>query len=228
MPLLEEAVPPPPSALGAEQRGLGGYIMKSLITVFARKPAASVRTVGSLHAIGRLWILRSLPATAVLTILSLGAMSCVAQRANTPNVQPVKSFGPISVPGYSVIFDPDNVLSAAELTALSSCCGSSVAVPAVKAMSFSAAPGQFFEFSATGLVGCCGPANVGPDGYGGSASIYSLGSISGYEGPETALAGVFTNGHLSGSPPADYSYRGGTEPTFFPRSSIRFFSSAMA
>jgi len=158
-------------------------------------------------------------ALAVLTMLTIGAMSCVAQSANTPNVQPVKSFGPISVPAYSVIFDPDNVLTAAELAALSSCCGGlSQAVPAVKAMSFSAASGQFFEFSANGLVGCCSSANVGPDGYNGllvPQNIFSLKSISGYEGPFFPLVGVFTNGHLSGSPPADYRYLGGTEPTFF-------------
>jgi hypothetical protein len=66
------------------------------------------------------------------------------------------SFGPISVPGNSVIFDPDNVLSEAELASLGSCppiftCPLG-AVPAVKALSFAAASGQIMTFSATGVL----------------------------------------------------------------------------
>jgi hypothetical protein len=160
--------------------------MKFSISVTNCKHSTSLGIVSLTLAIAPLWLM-------------LAAANASA------HAQPVKSFGPISVSAYSVIFDPDNVLSAADLGG----------APAVKTMSFSAAAGQFFEFSANGLAGCCSTADVGPDGYGGSVAIYSLGSISGYEGPRFALAGVFTNGHPSGSPPADYSYRGGTEPTFF-------------
>jgi hypothetical protein len=114
-----------------------------------------------------------------------------------------------------VIFDPDNVLTAAELAALQTA-GGNPPLPAVKALSFSAASGQFFQFSATGLVGCCGGADVPPDGYFNPSSIFSLGSISGYQGPDLGLVGVFTNGHPSGSPPADYNFLGrDTEPTTF-------------
>ena len=191
--------------------------MKSLISVVDRKPTASFKSADSLPAIAPLWILQRLPALTVLAILVLGAASCVAQSANTPNAQPIKSFGTISVPAYSVIFDPDNVLSAAELAALNSNNGGSQPVPAVKAMTFSAASGQFFQFSAAGSVGSDGCACGGADGngYPGGSNINSLGSISGYEGTQFALAGVFTNGHPSGTPPADYSFSGGTEPTTF-------------
>ncbi len=153
----------------------------------------------------------------LLTIAPLWLILATAY--TSANAQPVKSFGPTSVPAVSVIFGPDNVLSAAELAELSSNPGGSQAVPAVKAMSFSPAPGQLFEFSATGLVNCCstaiGQPDTGPDGFGYGSNISSLGSISGYEGPAFALAGVFTNGSPSGSPPADYGYGGGTEPTTF-------------
>jgi Domain of unknown function DUF11 len=191
--------------------------MKSLISVVDRKPTASFRSADSLPAIAPVSILQSLLASTVLTILILGAASCVAQNANTPNAQTVKSFGTISVSASSVIFDPDNVLSAAELADLNGGYEpSSPPVPAVKAMSFAAASGQFFEFSATGGVGSDGGVAGGPDGNGYSASnVFSLGSISGYEGPQFALTGVFTNGHPSGSPPADYSFSGDNEPTTF-------------
>ena len=180
--------------------------MKSLISVIARKQAASLRPSDPLPV-----ILQTFLTIAALTILIVGAASCVAQSAKTPNAQPVKSFGPVSVSGVSVIFDPDNVLTPAELANLGSCCG------AVKAMSFAAASGQFFQFSATGLVGFVGGPCCGPDGngYPGGSNIFSLGSISGYEGPDFSLVGVFTNGHPSGPPPADYNFLGGTEPTTF-------------
>ena len=200
--------------------------MKSLISVVDRKRTASFRSADSLPAIAPLWMLQSPLALTVLTILILGAASCIAQNATTPNAQPIKSFGAISVPAYSVIFDPDNVLSAAELAALNSNNGGSQPAPAVKAMTFSAASGQFFEFSATGTVGSDGGLAGGPDsnGYPGGSNIFSLKSISGYEGPQFALSGVFTNGHPSGSPPADYSFGGGTEPsTFSPQLNQVFF-----
>jgi Domain of unknown function DUF11 len=181
--------------------------MKSSISVTNRKHIASFRIASWLLAIAPLWLM-------------------LATANTSAHAQSVKSFGPTSVPGNSVIFGPDNVLSAAELAALGSCCGPSpgYAVPAVKAMSFSPAPGQVFELSATGLVGCCGTADSGPDGLGYGSNIFSLGSISGYEGPALGLTGVFTNGSPSGSPPADYSYGGGTEPaTFSPQLNQVFF-----
>jgi len=74
------------------------------------------------------------------------------------------------------------------------------------AMTFKAAAGQAFTFSATGLVGCCYVANIGPDGYANVAeNITGLGSISGFQAPNALpLVGVFTDGHPSGTPPADY------------------------
>jgi uncharacterized repeat protein (TIGR01451 family) len=180
--------------------------LKPLICVSNRKHTASFRIASLLLAITPLGLMLAAVNTCALA-------------------QPVKSFGPISVPAYSVIFDPDNVLSAAELAALNSNNGGSQPVPAVKAMSFAAAPGQFFEFSATGSVGFDGAVTNGPDGNGSpSSNIFSLGSISGYEGPVFPLVGVFTNGHPSGSPPADYSFSGFTEPaTFSPQLNQVFF-----
>jgi hypothetical protein len=177
--------------------------MKSSISLIRGKQTASFKIVGLMLAIAPLWLM-------------LAAANTYAQAQTSDDAQPLKSFGAISVPAYSVIFDPDNVLSAAELAALNSNSGGSQPVPAVKAMSFSAASGQFFEFSATGLVGNDGGLAFGPDGNGyPSSNVFSLGSISGYEGPQFPLTAVFTNGHPSGSPPADYSYGGGTQPTTF-------------
>ena len=147
----------------------------------------------------------------VSLMLGIAPLWLMLAAANTSaHAQPVQSFGPISVSAFSVIFDPDNVLSAAVLADFGG-------VPAVKAMSFSPASGQLFEFSATGVVGNdSSVAYAGPDGIGYPMSdLFSLGSISGYEGPQFALTGVFTNGHPSGSPPADYSFSGFTEPTTF-------------
>ena len=181
--------------------------MKSSISVTNRKHIASFRIAGLMLAIAPLWLM-------------------LATAYTSANAQPVKIFGPTSVPALSVIFGPDNVLSAAELAELSTN-GASQAMPAVKAMSFSPASGQVFELSATGLVTCCDTTNMpftGPDGRGYGSNISSLGSISGYMGPFFALAGVFTNGSPSGSPPADYSYGGGTEPaTFSPQLNQVFF-----
>ncbi len=179
------------------------------ICVPNRKQTFSFSIAGSILAIAPLWLMLAAYTSA--------------------NAQPVKSFGPTSVPADSVIFGPDNVLSAAELAELSSCCGPDPghAVPAVKAMSFSPAPGQVFELSATGLVTCCDTSTnpyTGPEGLGYESNISSLGSISGYAGPAFALVGVFTNGSPSGSPPADYSYGGGTAPaTFSPQLNQVFF-----
>ena len=180
-------------------------ICVSKICVTNRKHTASFRIASLLLAILPLWLL-------------------LAAANMTAHAQPVKSFGPISVPASSVIFDPDNVLTAAELAALTTN-GGIQPLPAVKAMSFSAASGQFFEISATGLVSFDGVESNGPDGNGSpSSNIFSLKSISGYEGPVFPLVGVFTNGHPSGSPPADYSFSGFTEPaTFSPQLNQVFF-----
>ena len=83
-------------------------------------------------------------------------------------------------------------------------------------------------FSASGLVGCCSVADIGPDGYSGSLSnLESLGSISGYQGTIFALAGVFTNGKPQGAAPGDYNYSLGFGQATLPLSLIRFSSSAM-
>jgi hypothetical protein len=62
-------------------------------------------------------------------------------------------FGPISVLGTSAIFDPDNVLTADQLAALTGGNGGA-ATAAVEALVFNAGDGQTFTFSASGLVGC--------------------------------------------------------------------------
>jgi Domain of unknown function DUF11 len=180
--------------------------MKSSISVTNRKHIASFRIASWLPAIAPLWLM-------------------LATACTSANAQAVKSFGPTSVPAVSVIFGPDNVLSAAELAELSTN-GCSQPMPAVKAMSFSPAPGQVFELSATGLVtfDTMTTPYRGPDGPGTWSNISSLESISGYEGPVFGLVGVFTNGSPSGPPPADYSYGGGTEPaTFSPQLNQVFF-----
>src|SRR5271170_4309514 len=153
---------------------------------------------------------------AALIILVLGAQPSRAQSTLT--------FGPISVPGNSVAFDPDNVYTATQLAAAGAN-GSLGATPAVEALAFAAAPGQVMIFSASGLVGCCSVANIGPDGYTSSlADLTSVGSISGYQGPALALVGVFTNGDPQGAPPGDYDYsQGFGQPTYAPELNQVFF-----
>jgi hypothetical protein len=154
-------------------------------------------------------------------VLNLGAvvvLALCAEFAPAPALAQSNSFGPITVPGTAVIFDPDNVLSADQLIPLDGG-GSLHATPAVKAISFDAAPGQSFTFSTTGLVGCCGVAQIGPSGYPGDrANITSLGSISGFVSPVgLPLVGVFTNGSPTGSAPPPYDYSGGVgQPTASP------------
>ena len=134
------------------------------------------------------------------------------------------NFGPISVPGTSVIFDPDHVLSRAQLAKLGSN-GSYGATPTVEALTFNAGPNQTFTFSASGLVGCCGSADIGPDGYRGSSNIDKLKSISGFRAPrQLPLVGVFTNGKPKGAAPPDYSYKKGVgQLSFSPRLNQVFF-----
>lgn len=132
------------------------------------------------------------------------ALACVPALAQS------NSFGPIRVPGTAVIWDPDGVLTAEQLIPLN---GGGVlhATPAVQAMSFPAAAGQTMAISASGQVGCCGVAQVGPDGYPGDrANITSLGSISGFVSPNgLPLVGVFTNGSPRGAAPPPYDYSAG-------------------
>jgi len=134
------------------------------------------------------------------------------------------NFGPISVPGTSVIFDPDNVLSPTQLAKLGSN-GSLGATPAVQALTFSAEAHQTFTFSATGMVGCCGTINIGPDGYRGNSNIDKLKSISGFRAPrQMPLVGVFTDGKPQGAAPPDYNYKKGVgQRTFAPRLNQVFF-----
>jgi hypothetical protein len=133
-------------------------------------------------------------------------------------------FGPKSVPGTSVIFDPDHVLSRSELAALGTN-GPFGATPAVRAFTFKAGQHQTFTFSASGKIGCCGTANVGPDGYSFSSNIGSLKSISGFAAPVALpLVGVFTDGNPKGPAPADYDYNKGVgQRTFSPRLNQVFF-----
>ena len=70
--------------------------------------------------------LLNLPFAATLVVLVLGLRPSMAQ-----------NFGPISVPGTSVIFGPDNVLTEDQLTELGSN-GPLGATPAVKALAFPA------------------------------------------------------------------------------------------
>jgi hypothetical protein len=121
------------------------------------------------------------------------------------------TFGPLVVPGTAVIFDPDNVLTPIQLAALRSV-GSLNPTPAVKAMSFSPGPGQSFTFTASGRIGCCGVANVGPDGYPYSLeNVTVIGSISGFSSPNgLPLVGVFTNGDPAGTAPSAYNYYSGS------------------
>jgi hypothetical protein len=135
-----------------------------------------------------------------------------------------QNFGPKSVPGTSVIFDPDHVLTRSELAALGSN-GSLGATPAVRALAFNAGQHQTFTFAASGKVGCCGTVNVGPDGYSGSSNIDSLKSISGFAAPvEFPLVGVFTDGRPKGAAPPDYNYRKGVRlRTYSPRLNQVFF-----
>jgi hypothetical protein len=134
-------------------------------------------------------------------------------------------FGPTAVPATAVVFDPDNVLTADQLAALRSA-GPLSPVPAVKAISFAAAPGQTITFAASGAVGCCSVIQVGPDGYVGSGeNITGIGSISGFSSPNgLPLAGVFTNGSPAGSAPPDYDYTAGVgQPSFSPVLNQVFF-----
>lgn len=142
-----------------------------------------------------------------LTRSSFGAILCLLSLSTLVCATPV-SFGPITVPGNAVIFDPGSVLSASTLAGLGSN-GSLGAVPAILAATFNLGTVQSFTFSASGEVGCCSSINIGPDGYSGTSDINSLLSISGYDGPPLALVGVFTNGSLYGSAPAAYSYSSG-------------------
>ncbi len=134
------------------------------------------------------------------------------------------NFGPISVPGTSVIFDPDNVLSPSQLAKLGSN-GSLGATPAVQALAFNAGADQTFTFSASGMVGCCGTINIGPDGYRRNSNINKLKSISGFRAPRAVpLVGVFTNGKPKGAAPPDYSYKKGIgQLSFSPRLNQVFF-----
>jgi hypothetical protein len=149
-------------------------------------------------------------------IYVIGNKSATGFNYGGPNLS--ASFGPASVPGTSVVFDPDNVLSAEELSALSANLsgGDLSATPAVKAIQFHSAPGQRITISASGDIDCCdGTPNTGPDGYLPDVGITSLGSISGYGGPGFALLAVFTDGNPTGAAPPSYDYSGGTAQSAF-------------
>jgi hypothetical protein len=120
------------------------------------------------------------------------------------------------VPGTSVIFDPDGTLSASQLAALGSN-GPLGATPAVEALTFAAQAGQAITVSATGLVGCCSSADIGPDGYARPTDIFTpLGPISGFVASvQMNLVGVFTDGLPAGPAPASFDYSGGVGQTSF-------------
>lgn len=154
----------------------------------------------------------------LLVLLVNGLVSAAAQSA---------AFGPVKVPGTSVIFDPDHVLSESQLESMSANLsgGDLTATPAVRVLAFHAAPGQTVTLSATGAIDCCnGTPHDAPDGYLPDVNIDSLGSISGYAGPGFAPLGVFTNGKPNGAAPVDVDYSGGTKrPSFSPRLNQVFF-----
>jgi hypothetical protein len=158
----------------------------------------------------------------IITLLASLCIAAAQAQTSVPSssAQPV-SFGPITVQGTSVIFDPDSVLTAARLAGLQGGNGNHSPAPAVKALSFAPASGQALTFSASGTVSYNdteSSANVGPDGAAASVTIPSLGSISGFVAPVTfPLVGVFTNGAPTGPAPANYNYSGGVgQATFAP------------
>jgi uncharacterized protein (TIGR03437 family) len=152
------------------------------------------------------------------TALILPVLLLLCEATGLAQNSPQTSFGPISVPGTSVIFDPDSVLAAAQLNRLGG-------TQAVQALSFTAAPGRVFTFSASGQAGNSVNGTSGPDGFTFSVDITSLGSISGFVAPVAfPLVGVFTNGAPSGPAPAPYYYSGsGTGATFAPLLNQVFF-----
>jgi hypothetical protein len=130
-------------------------------------------------------------ATLLSTMLASGMVPCAMAQSSI-------SFGPISVPGTSVVFDPDGVLTAASLAGLMGGDGNHSPMPAVQAMSFSPGTGQVFNFSASGTVSFnynIASDTVGPDGAAGNSDIASLGSVSGWLAPVVfPLVGLFTDG----------------------------------
>jgi hypothetical protein len=146
-------------------------------------------------------------------------------RFGGPGAMHPVAFGPSKVYGNTVVWDPDDVLSPSELEKLGSnwILG---ARAAVKAISFHANRGQTVTFSASGEIGCCRVANIGPDGYLTSTSmITSLGSISGFAAPTgLPLVGVFTDGKPEGDPPPDFNYdKGLSQVTYAPLLNQVFF-----
>src|SRR5271156_2191180 len=121
----------------------------------------------------------------VITLSFLLLYFALSVNAQTQTV-PIASFGPTAVPATSVIFDPDSVLTAARLAGLMGGNGNHSPMPAVEALTFAAAAGQTFTFSASGTASYNDTesfANVGPDGASGSETIPALGSISGFAAP---------------------------------------------
>lgn len=159
----------------------------------------------------------------VVVLLFLCGMLPSASAQSAP-----AAFGPIPVPGTSVIADPDSVLTAASLAGLIGGDGNHNPTPAVMALKFPAASGQVFTFSASGTVSFnynTSADSVGPDGAPSSFTIASLGSISGFSAPvDFPLVGVFTNGSPSGPAPPSYGYSGGLgQSTFAPLLNQVFF-----
>ncbi len=159
-----------------------------------------------------------------ISILALILCACLVSVVWGQQPAGDTNFGPLSVPGTSVIFDPDHVLSHHQLAKLGSN-GSLGATPAVQALTFNAEANQTFTFSASGLIGCCGTANIGPDGYRENSNIDKLKSISGFRAPRAVpLVGVFTDGKPKGAAPPDYNYKKGVgQLTFSPRLNQVFF-----
>jgi len=153
-----------------------------------------------------------------IRVLVLILCACFVSVAWSQQPADQTNFGPISVPGTSVIFDPDNVISPSHLAKMGG-------TAAVQALTFTAGSDQTFTFSATGLVGCCGTADIGPDGYQGNSAIYKLKSISGFRAPRTLpLVGVFTDGTPEGAAPPAYNYKKGVKrQTFSPQLNQVFF-----
>lgn len=141
---------------------------------------------------GCMLTLKTAPLSSMMTMLVFLCGMIPSAIAQSPFV----NFGPISVPGTSVVFDPNSVLAAATLAGLMGGDGNHSPTPAVQALAFPAAAGQVFTFAASRTVTFnynIGSDTVGPDGGAGKDAIASLGSISGFSAPAVfPLVGVFT------------------------------------
>lgn len=115
----------------------------------------------------------------------------------------------------------ENVLGSTSIYAVEGNNGGSGATPAIET-TFAAAADNIFTFSASGLIGCCGPVDVNftPDGASGATNINPTNGLSGVFGDgRVPLVGVFTDGTnpFGGTAPATLSHdRDGVGTDFSP------------